>query len=46
MSRLLYWLKVIALVLELIMEGLSQMEAIDRIADRLGLDAEDIKRWM
>ena len=43
---MLYWLKVIALVLELIMEGLSQMEAIDRIADRLGLDAEDIKRWM
>ncbi|WP_262952101.1 hypothetical protein [Turicibacter sanguinis] len=43
---MIYWLKVITLVLELVMEGLSQMEAIDRIADRLGLDAEDIKRWM
>ena len=43
---MIYWLKVITVVLELVMEGLSQMEAIDRIADRLGLDAEDIKRWM
>ena len=43
---MIYWLKVITLVLELVMEVLSQMEAIDRIADRLGLDAEDIKRWM
>ena len=43
---MLYWLKVIALVLELIMEGLSQSEAIDRVADRLGLDPEEIKRWM
>ncbi|MEF2889102.1 MAG: hypothetical protein U0N77_04750 [Turicibacter sanguinis] len=43
---MIYWLKVITLVLELVMEGLSQMEAIDRIADRLGLDSEDIKRWM
>ncbi len=32
---MIYWLKVITLVLELVMEGLSQMEAIDRIADRL-----------
>ena len=31
---MLYWLKVIALVLELIMEGLSQGEAINRVADR------------
>ena len=43
---MLYWLKVIALVLELIMEGLSQGEAIYRVADRLGLDPEEIKRWM
>ena len=43
---MIYWLKVITLILELVMEGLSQMEAIDRIADRLGLDSEDIKRWM
>ena len=43
---MIYWLKVITLVLELVMEGLSQMEAIDRIADRSGLDSEDIKRWM
>ena len=43
---MIYWLKVITVVLELVMEGLSQMEAIDRIADRLGLDSEDIKRWM
>ncbi|WP_262957420.1 hypothetical protein [Turicibacter sanguinis] len=43
---MIYWLKVITLVLELVMEGLSQMETIDRIADRLGLDSEDIKRWM
>ena len=43
---MIYWLKVITLVLELVMEGLSQMEAIDRIADPLGLDPEDIKRWM
>ena len=43
---MIYWLKVITLVLELVMEGLSQMEAIDRIADGLGLDPEDIKRWM
>ena len=43
---MIYWLKVITLVLELVMEGLSHMEANDRIADRLGLDAEDIKRWM
>ena len=43
---MIYWLKVITLVLELVMEGLSQMEAIDRIADRLGLDSEDIKLWM
>ena len=43
---MLYWLKLIALVLELIMEGLSQGEAIDRVADRLGLDPEEIKRWM
>ena len=40
---MLYWLKVIALVLELIMEGLSQGEAIHRVADRLGLDPEEIK---
>ena len=43
---MLYWLKVIALVLELIMEGLSQGEAIYRVADRLGLDPEEIKHWM
>ena len=43
---MIYWLKVITLVLELVMEGLSQMEVIDRIADRLGLDPEEIKRWM
>ena len=43
---MIYWLKVITLVLELVMEGLSQMEAIDRIADRFGLDPEEIKRWM
>ncbi|EFF64574.1 conserved domain protein [Turicibacter sanguinis PC909] len=43
---MLYWLKVIALVLELIMEGLSQGEAIHRVAERLGLDPEEIKRWM
>jgi hypothetical protein len=43
---MIYWLKVITVVLELVMKGLSQMEAIDRIADRLGLDPEDIKRWM
>ena len=43
---MIYWLKVITVVLELVMEGLSQMEAIDRIADRLGLDPEEIKRWM
>ena len=43
---MIYWLKVITVALELVMEGLSQMEAIDRIADRLGLDPEDIKRWM
>lgn len=43
---MIYWLKVITVVLELVMEGLSQMEAIDRIAGRLGLDPEDIKRWM
>ena len=43
---MLYWLKVIALVLELIMEGLSQGEAIHRVADSLGLDPEEIKRWM
>ena len=43
---MLYWLKVIALVLELIMEGLSQCEAIHRVADRLGLDPEEIKRRM
>ena len=43
---MLYWLKVIALVLELIMEGLSQGEAIYRVADRLGLDPEEIKRRM
>ena len=43
---MIYWLKVITVVLELVMEGLSQMEAIDRKADRLGLDPEDIKRWM
>ena len=42
---MIYWLKVITLVLELVMEGLSQMEAIDRIADRLGLDPEDMQRW-
>ena len=43
---MLYWLKVIALVLELIMEGLSQGEAIHRVADRLGPDPEEIKRRM
>lgn len=43
---MLYWLKVIALVLELIMEGLSQGEAIYRVADRLGLDPKEIKHWM
>ena len=43
---MLYWLKVIALVLELIMEGLSQGEAIHRVDERLGLDPEEIKRWM
>ena len=43
---MMYWLKVITLVLELIMEGLSQMEAIDEVADHLGLDPEEIKRWM
>ena len=40
------YVEVIALVLELIMEGLSQGEAIHRVADRLGLDPEEIKRWM
>ncbi|MDO5794075.1 MAG: hypothetical protein Q4Q00_07785 [Turicibacter sp.] len=40
------WLKVISLILELIMEGMSQGEAIYRVADRLGLDPEEIKRWM
>ena len=43
---MLYWLKVMTLVVELVMEGLSQMDAIDRIADRLGIDPDDIKRWM
>ena len=43
---MLYWLKVIALGLELIMEGWSQGEAINRVADRLGLDQEEIKRRM
>ena len=43
---MLYWLKVITLVLELIVEGLSQDEAIYRIADRLGLDPQEIKRRM
>ena len=43
---MIYWLKVITLVLELVMEVISQMETIDRIADRLGLDPEEIKRWM
>ena len=43
---MLYWLKVITLVVELVMEVLSQMEAIDRIAEQLGLTPEEIKRWM
>lgn len=44
--KMLYWLKVITLVVELVVEGLSQMEAIDRIAEQLGLTPEEIKRWM
>lgn len=43
---MLYWLKVMTLVIELIMEGLSQMEAINQIADRLGIDPDEVKRWM
>ena len=43
---MLYWLKVITLVMELVFEGLSQMEAIDRIAEQLGLTPEEIKHWM
>lgn len=44
--KMLYWLKVITLVVELVMEGLSQMEAIDRIAEQLELAPEEIKRWI
>ena len=39
-------LKVIALVLQLIAAGLSEDEAVKRIAEQFGLDPNEVKKYL
>ena len=39
-------LKVIALVLQLIASGLSEDEAVKRIAEQFGLDPNEVKKYL
>ncbi len=43
---MILWLRIIALLMRLIAEGLSKNEAIEQVSKLFNVSVEDIKKWL
>lgn len=43
---MILWLRIIALIMRLIAEGLSKNEAIEQVSKLFNVSVEDIKKWL
>lgn len=43
---MILWLRIIALIMRLIAEGLSKNEAIEQVSKLFNVSVEEIKKWL
>lgn len=43
---MILWLRIVALIMRLIAEGLSKNEAIEQVSKLFNVSVEEIKKWL